>query len=135
MPAITMSAMMTAWATYKSPTLITMPQFVGALRDQRTVRDLLVAVAQRAIRDAALAVDAAELAIMERDDEAAQMAYAQALSDWGDAGGYAAETIWDMCTVAALGVPYEKAQWRQVPHPVRWRAEAPRARSPATRPR
>ena len=91
-----------------------MPQFVGSVRDERTVRDLLVAVARPTIRDAALAVDAAELAIMERDDEADQMAYAQALSDWGDAGGYAAETIWDMCTMAALGVPYEKAQWRQV---------------------
>ncbi|MFZ0668285.1 MAG: ATP-binding cassette domain-containing protein [Acidimicrobiales bacterium] len=91
-----------------------MPQFVGSVRDERTVRDLLVAVARPTVRDAALAVDAAELAIMERDDEAAQMAYAQALSDWGDAGGYAAETSWDMCTMAALGVPYEKAQWRQV---------------------
>jgi ATPase subunit of ABC transporter with duplicated ATPase domains len=91
-----------------------MPQFVGSVRDERTVRDLLVAVARPTVRDAALAVDAAELAIMERDDEAAQMAYAQALSDWGDTGGYAAETIWDMCTMAALGVPYEKAQWRQV---------------------
>ena len=91
-----------------------MPQFVGSVRDERTVRDLLVAVARPAIRDAALAVDAAELAIMERDDEADQMAYAQALSDWGDAGGYAAETTWDMCTMAALGAPYEKAQWRQV---------------------
>jgi ATPase subunit of ABC transporter with duplicated ATPase domains len=91
-----------------------MPQFVGSVRDERTVRDLLVAVARPVIRDTALAVDAAELAVMERDDEAAQMAYAQALSDWGDAGGYAAETIWDMCTMAALGIPYEKAQWRQV---------------------
>ena len=91
-----------------------MPQFVGSVRDERTVRDLLVAVARPAVRDAALAVDAAELAIMERDDEAAQMAYAQALSDWGDVGGYAAETVWDMCTTAALGVPYESAQWRRV---------------------
>jgi ATPase subunit of ABC transporter with duplicated ATPase domains len=91
-----------------------MPQFVGSVRDERTVRDLLVAVARPSVRAAALAVDAAELAIMERDDEAAQLAYAQALSDWGDAGGYAAETVWDMCTMAALGVPYEKAQWRQV---------------------
>jgi len=91
-----------------------MPQFVGSVRDERTVRDLLVAVARPSVRAAALAVDAAELAIMERDDEAAQMAYAQALSDWGDAGGYPAETVWDMCTMAALGVPYEKAQWRQV---------------------
>src|SRR6202167_2662752 len=46
-----------------------MPQFVGSVRDERTVRDLLVAVAQPAIRDAARSVDAGELAIMERDDE------------------------------------------------------------------
>jgi ATPase subunit of ABC transporter with duplicated ATPase domains len=91
-----------------------MPQFVGSVRDDRTVRDLLVSVARPVIRDAAQAVDAAELAVMERDDEAAQMAYAQALSDWADAGGYGAETVWDICTMAALGMPYEKAQWREV---------------------
>ena len=89
-----------------------MPQFVGSVRDDRTVRDLLVSVARKGIRDAAKAVDDAELAIMERDSEADQMAYAQALSDWADAGGYAAETVWDMCTMSALGVPYEKAQYR-----------------------
>ncbi|AWN27889.1 ABC transporter [Streptomyces sp. NEAU-S7GS2] len=93
-----------------------MPQFVGSVRDERTVRDLLVSVAQPRIREAASAVDAAELAIMtaEDDDEAAQMAYAQALSDWAEARGYEAETAWDICTTAALGMPYEKAQWRQV---------------------
>jgi len=89
-----------------------MPQFVGSVRDERTVRDLLVAVARPVIRDAALAVDAAELAIMERDDEAAQLAYAQALSDWADIGGYETETTWVKCTMAALGVPYEKVQCR-----------------------
>lgn len=89
-----------------------MAQFVGSVRDERTVRDLLVSVAQPRIREAALAVDRAETAIMERDDEAAQMSYAQALSDWAEARGYEAETLWDICTVAALGVPYEKAQWR-----------------------
>jgi len=89
-----------------------MPQFVGSVRDDRTVRDLLVSVSRAAIQAAAKAVDDAELAIMERDSEADQMRYAQALADWGDAGGYEAETIWDMCTMAALGMPYEKAQWR-----------------------
>ncbi|MFD3921126.1 ABC-F family ATP-binding cassette domain-containing protein [Streptomyces sp. NPDC058595] len=89
-----------------------MEQFVGSVRDERTVRDLLVSVAQPRIREAALAVDRAETAIMEQDDEAAQMSYAQALSDWAEARGYEAETLWDICTVAALGVPYEKAQWR-----------------------
>ncbi|TBO54461.1 ABC-F family ATP-binding cassette domain-containing protein, partial [Streptomyces kasugaensis] len=86
----------------------------GSVRDERTVRDLLVSVASPRIRTAAAAVDAAELAIMTSDDEAAQMAYAQALSDWAEARGYEAETVWDMCTMAALGIPYEKAQWRQV---------------------
>jgi ATPase subunit of ABC transporter with duplicated ATPase domains len=91
-----------------------MPQFVGSVRDDRTVRDLLVSVARSPIRMAAHAVDAAELAIMERDDEAAQLEYAQALSDWADVQGYEAETIWDMCTMAALGETYDKAQWRHV---------------------
>jgi ATPase subunit of ABC transporter with duplicated ATPase domains len=59
-------------------------------------------------------VDAAELAIMAQDDEPAQMAYAHALSDWAEAHGYEAETVWDICTMAALGVPYERAQWREV---------------------
>ncbi|MGW0368423.1 ATP-binding cassette domain-containing protein [Streptomyces coeruleorubidus] len=89
-------------------------QFVGSVRDETTVRDLLVSVAPPRIRVAAKAVDEAEHAIMTVDDEAAQMRYAQALADWAEAQGYEAETVWDMCTTAALGVPYEKAQWRQV---------------------
>jgi ATPase subunit of ABC transporter with duplicated ATPase domains len=91
-----------------------MPQFVGSVRDDRTVRDLLVSVAQPRIREAAKAVDEAEHLIMTVDDEAAQMRYAQALSDWAEVQGYEAETVWDMCTMAALGVPYEKAQFREV---------------------
>ncbi|MFJ2472619.1 ABC-F family ATP-binding cassette domain-containing protein [Streptomyces sp. NPDC087659] len=91
-----------------------MPQFVGSVRDERTVRDLLVSVAPPRIRDAARAVDEAEHLIMTVDDEAAQMRYAQALSDWAEVQGYEAETVWDMCTTAALGVPCEKAQWRLV---------------------
>ncbi|MFD7442679.1 ABC-F family ATP-binding cassette domain-containing protein [Streptomyces sp. NPDC059909] len=91
-----------------------MQQFVGSVRDERTVRDLLVSVAQPRIRAAAQAVDEAEHLIMTVDDEAAQMRYAQALSDWAEVQGYEAETVWDMCTMAALGVSYEKAQWRLV---------------------
>ncbi|MCA5892427.1 ATP-binding cassette domain-containing protein [Isoptericola sp. NEAU-Y5] len=91
-----------------------MPQFVGSVRDESTVRDLLVAVAPPRIRDAARALDAAELAIMEVDDEPAQMCYAQALSDWSEVQGYEVETLWDVCTTAALGVEYEKARWRDV---------------------
>jgi ATPase subunit of ABC transporter with duplicated ATPase domains len=91
-----------------------MPQFVGSVRDESTVRDLLVSVAQPRIREAAKAVDEAEHLIMTVDDEAAQMKYAQALSDWAEVQGYEAETLWDICTMAALGVPYDKAQFREV---------------------
>jgi ATPase subunit of ABC transporter with duplicated ATPase domains len=91
-----------------------MPQFVGSVRDDRSVRDLLVSVAPPHIRKTARAVDDAESAILERDDDPAQMRYAQALSDWAEARGYEAETLWDVCTMAALGMPYEKAQWRAV---------------------
>ncbi len=91
-----------------------MPQFVGSVRDEQTVRDLLVSVSPARVREAARAVDAAEHLIMTVDDEAAQMGYAQALSDWAEARGYEAETLWDICTTAALGMPYDKAQWRQV---------------------
>ncbi|MEV7241851.1 ABC-F family ATP-binding cassette domain-containing protein [Streptomyces sp. NPDC093248] len=91
-----------------------MRQFVGSVRDETTVRDLLVSVAPPRLREAARAVDRAEHAIMTVDDEAAQLGYAQALSDWAEVRGYEAETLWDMCTTAALGMPYERAQWRQV---------------------
>lgn len=91
-----------------------MPQFIGSVRDESTVRDLLVSVAHPRIREAAKAVDEAEHLIMTVDDEAAQMRYAQALADWAEVQGYEAETLWDICTMAALGVPYDKAQFRQV---------------------
>jgi ATPase subunit of ABC transporter with duplicated ATPase domains len=91
-----------------------MRQFVGQVRDESTVRDLLVSVAPPAVRQAAERLDAAELAMMEADDEATQMAYAHAITDWSDAGGYDAEVLWDVCTVAALGIPFERAQYREV---------------------
>lgn len=89
-----------------------MPQFIGSVRDDRTVRDLLLSVSAPRLQEAARELDAVELALMDDDGDANQMRYATALAEWGDAGGYAAETLWDACTVAALGVPYDRAQWR-----------------------
>lgn len=91
-----------------------MRQFVGSVRDETTVRDLLVSVSAPRLREVARAVDEAEHAMLTVDDEAAQMAYAQALSDWAEVRGYEAETLWDVCTMAALGVPYDRAQFREV---------------------
>jgi ATPase subunit of ABC transporter with duplicated ATPase domains len=91
-----------------------MRQFIGSVRDESTVRDLLVSVAPPRVRQAANEMDAAELRMMQHDDEPTQMRYAQAIADWGDAGGYNAEVTWDTCTVSALGIPYEQAQYREV---------------------
>lgn len=91
-----------------------MRQFVGSVRDETTVRDLLVSVSAPRLREVARAVDEAEHALLAVDDEAAQMAYAQALSDWAEVRGYEAETLWDVCTMAALGMPYDRAQFREV---------------------
>src|SRR5207253_4611550 len=90
-----------------------MRQFIGSVRDDTTVQRFLVDLSPPAVREAWDAVEAAELALMETDGEPAQLAYAHALTDWGDAGGYDAEVTWDTVTVAALGVPYERCKYRE----------------------
>jgi len=89
-----------------------MRQMVTPPGDDPSVRDLLLSVAKFGVRKAATELDAAELALMDIDDEPTQLRYAQALADWADAGGYDAEVLWDTCTVIALGVPYERAMYR-----------------------
>ncbi|MGI8693086.1 MAG: ABC-F family ATP-binding cassette domain-containing protein [Geodermatophilaceae bacterium] len=104
----------TSGSVGRSGGLGVMRQFIGSVRDDSTVRDLLVSLAPPPVRAAAERLDAAELAMMETDDEPTQMRYADALAAWGDAGGYDAEVLWDTVTVAALGVPLERAQYRMI---------------------
>jgi ATPase subunit of ABC transporter with duplicated ATPase domains len=100
-------------AVVRSGGLGVMRQFIGQVRDESTVRDLLVSVAPPRVREAAAELDRAELAMMDDDSERTQMAYAHAIGEWADAGGYDAEVLWDVCTVAALGIPFDKAQYRE----------------------
>ncbi|MBW3086066.1 putative ABC transporter ATP-binding protein YbiT [Austwickia sp. TVS 96-490-7B] len=100
-------------AVTRSGGLGVMRQFIGSIRDETTIRDLLISVAPDRIATAARAVDLAELRIMEVDDVKAQMSYAQAMADWGDYGGYEYETIWDSITTAALGMGFERCQYRR----------------------
>ncbi|MCE0508650.1 ATP-binding cassette domain-containing protein [Microbacterium aurugineum] len=91
-----------------------MDQFVGHGEAGETVHQLLVRVAPARIRTAAETLEAAENALIERDEHDTQMAYASAIAEYADAGGYEHETVWDQCTVAALGVPFERARFREL---------------------
>ncbi|MDX6641610.1 MAG: hypothetical protein QOF12_2621 [Solirubrobacteraceae bacterium] len=71
-----------------------MPQDVGTGDDQRTVRELLLALAPGALRAAGERMLAAERALAAGDD-AAGMALGTAIGDWSELGGYGLEGEWD----------------------------------------
>ena len=104
----------TSGTVARSGGLGVMRQFIGSVRDATTVREFLLGLAPPALRAAGEELEAAEWALAETEDEPTQLRYAAALAHWGDAGGYAAEVGWDTVTVAALGVPFDRAQHRMV---------------------
>ena len=101
-----------AGAVTRSGGLGVMRQMVG--RDATSVAELLLSVSPERVRAAAAAVDRLELRLMESDDEATQMAYATALAEFADAGGYDIEVVWDTCCTAALGVGFDRAKYREL---------------------
>ena len=104
-----------AGAVTRSGGLGVMRQMVGTgLGTEPTVADLLLSVSPARVRAAAVEVDRCERALMETDDEKTQLAYAHALAEYADAGGYELEVTWDVCTVKGLGVPYDRAKYREL---------------------
>ena len=91
-----------------------MRQFIGSVRDESTVRDLLISVSPKRIQDAAQRVKKTEEQMNTSNTEKDQMAYAQAIIDWGDAGGYDFEVIWDVCCTEALGKSFDQVAERKV---------------------
>jgi ATPase subunit of ABC transporter with duplicated ATPase domains len=91
-----------------------MRQFIGSIRNSSSVRDLLFSLSPPRLRTAVADLDRLELALMTDDREATQLAYAQALGEYADAGGYEAEVVFDACCTAALGTSYDRAKWREV---------------------
>jgi ATPase subunit of ABC transporter with duplicated ATPase domains len=72
--------------------MLSMTQDVGMSRPTDTLREMLIEVAPRALRTAGRALVAAERALADGTDDG--MAYATALTDWGDLGGYELEMRW-----------------------------------------
>ncbi|MEV5710915.1 ATP-binding cassette domain-containing protein [Actinoallomurus sp. NPDC052274] len=85
-----------------------MRQFMAG---DNTITQLLLSVAPDRIRTAAAAVKVAEAALGQ--DETSQLAYAEAINDYTDAGGYDIEVVWAACTTAALGLPYDQVRDRR----------------------
>ncbi|MFI7540222.1 ABC-F family ATP-binding cassette domain-containing protein [Actinoplanes sp. NPDC049599] len=92
-----------------------MRQFIGMIGDDRTLDDLALSLAAPPLR-AAGAVLAAAQAALERDPDAekAQLAYANAIAGWGEAGGYDAEVLFDVVAVGILGKPWDEVRHRPV---------------------
>ena len=104
-----------AGAVTRSGGLGVMRQAVGqGLGPDPGVADLLMSVSPPRVRAAAAEVDRLERHLMEVDDEATQMRYASALAEFGDAGGYDIEVVWDTCCTTALGVGFDKAKYRSL---------------------
>lgn len=95
-------------AVTRDGSLGVMRQFVTGA----TVGELLLSVSPPVIRDAATRLVRAEVVMNELATTQSQMAFAAAVAAWGEVGGYDAEVLWDVCTVAALGVPFERCRDR-----------------------
>ena len=101
-----------AGAVTRSGGLGVMRQMVA--RGSTTVAEMLLSVSPPRVRAAAAEVDRLELKLMDVDDEPTQMAYATALAEFADAGGYEIEVVWDTCCTSALGVGFAQAKYRDL---------------------
>ena len=92
--------------------MLYMTQDVGMSRPNDTLREMLIEVAPKALRDAGRALVAAERALASGDDDG--MGYATALSDWGDRGGYELETRWQASAQRSVKTPVDDFSTRLV---------------------
>ncbi|OLE25134.1 MAG: ABC transporter [Actinobacteria bacterium 13_1_20CM_3_71_11] len=92
-----------------------MRQFIGMIADDRTLTDLALSLVAPGVRAAGerLAATERELQTVPAD-ERTQLRYANALTAWGEAGGYEAEVLFDTVAVAALGLPWYEVAHRPV---------------------
>lgn len=93
-------------------TVLTMTQDVGMSRPTDTLREMLVEVAPPALRDAGRAMIAAEKAMLDGTDDG--MAFAEALTHWGDMGGYELESQWAAAARRSVKTPVEDFSTRLV---------------------
>jgi len=99
-------------AIARSGGLGVMRQFIGMIGDDRTLEDLALSLVAPPLRAAGARL--ADAAAALSDAEKSQLAYANALTGWGEAGGYDAEVLFDTVAVAILGKTWDEARHRPV---------------------
>lgn len=93
-------------------TFLKMTQDVGMSKPDDALRDMLIEVAPDALREAGKRLFAAEKAMMAGEDDG--MAYAEALGDWGDLGGYDLESQWAAAAQRSVKTPVSDFASRKV---------------------
>lgn len=84
-------------------TVLTMTQDVGMARPTDTLRDMLIEVAPPELRTAGRRLVSAERAMIAGDDDG--MSFAEALTTWGDLGGYELEARWAAAAERSVKTP------------------------------
>ena len=92
--------------------MLSMTQDVGMSRPDDSLREMLVEVAPKVLRDAGRALIAAETALSDGTDDG--MGYAEALGVWGDLGGYELEAQWAAAAQRSVKTPVDDFTRRKV---------------------
>jgi energy-dependent translational throttle protein EttA len=109
-------------AIARSGPLGVMRQFIGMVGDETTLQELVIGLSPAALQAAGARLTAAEAALHAAEVRGkystaagrAQMAYADALAGWGEAGGYDAEVLFDTVSTIVLGLPWDECRHRPV---------------------
>lgn len=89
-----------------------MRQLVGMRGQMETAHDLLVSIADPTQMHAALELTAAEAALAADPSEHNGMRVANAVTKWGDVGGYDLEIVWDAAALSSIRQPYDQIKDR-----------------------
>ncbi len=89
-----------------------MRQFIGMVADESTLSDLAFSLVEPRVREAGAKLARAEAAMHANDTPQAQMRYADVLAQFGEAGGYEAEVLFDTVSTLILDLPWESTKDR-----------------------
>src|SRR6202158_2978468 len=87
--------------------LARMPQLIHDPKSPITLRELLITQAPVRLARVGAALVAGERAMQTSPTQVAGIAYADAVHQWGELGGYALEVDWNAACMAATGEPFE----------------------------